>query len=169
MNNAAADSMHGSKKGSSLVAVHSGHRFFNLGTEVVDAAGGFKQSQGAARSGQMAAVIRSGQASLFQCMGMLQFLERGEHVGEMQGVLGGSGNQDIRQGQDDMVFAVAASHRRTLAIMAADPVDTAFFFLDGIELADVEGIADSRPADKRWLGTEMGAQSFDLVANLLGA
>ena len=169
VDNAVAHSMHGSKKGGGIVAVHGCHRIFNLGTEVVDAAGRFKHSQGAARSGQVAAVIRSGQATLSQGMGVFQILERGEYIGEMQGVLGGPGNQDVRQGHDDMVFAVAASHRRALAIPGAGLADAVVLFLDSVELADVEGIADSCPTDKRWLGTKMGAQSFDLVDNLLGA
>ena len=97
---------------------------------------------------------------------MFQLLESGEHMGEVQAILRRSGNQEIGQGEDDMVFAITAPHWRPMAIMGADPVDSAFFFLDGIELPDVKGIADCCLSNMRRFGAKMRAQTFNLVGGL---
>ena len=48
---AVADVVHGGEKGCGVIAMCGGHRQLNLGAEVVNAPGRFKQAQGAAGGG----------------------------------------------------------------------------------------------------------------------
>ena len=117
----------------------------------------------------MAAVVWPEQTPLVKSMGMFQLLQSGKDMDQVQGVLGRPGKQEIGWGENDMVFAVAATYGWALAVKRADLADIMALFLDSIKLPDVEGIADRGLADKRRFGTEMGTQAFDLVGNLLGS
>lgn len=99
---------------------------------------------------------------------MFPLLQPGEHMGKVEGLLGRPGEHDIGKGKDDMMLAVAAANRRTGALVGAETADAGFPFLECIQLAHIEGIADGGLSNKGWLGAEVDAEAFDLVDALLG-
>ena len=63
---------------------------------------------------------------------MLTPLQAGEHMGQVERVLRRLGNEDIGQGEQDVVFPGAAAHRRPVALVGTERADRRLLFLDDV-------------------------------------